>query len=201
MKCKCGCGKNIIPKPWHPYYRHDFLKGHRLSPKLKTVKCDFCHKEFQKRFSSCNPHFKHIFCSKKCTGQFAHKKNIKVCSYCGKNFHSKGSRPRKYCSNACHHKFSVGKNHPNFRTGECHNKRGSVTIETTRNGIKTRIIKHRLIMEKHIGRKLTRDEIVHHIDGNPFNNHITNLSIVSRAKHASIHCPADKRFGINKPTT
>jgi hypothetical protein len=46
---------------------------------------------------------------------------------------------------------------------------------------------HRLVMEKYLKRKLTSQELVHHIDGNPNNNDIKNLEITTRAKHAKTH--------------
>lgn len=38
---------------------------------------------------------------------------------------------------------------------------------------------HRLVMENHLGRYLTKDEVVHHKDGNPNNNNIKNLELYS----------------------
>ncbi len=47
-----------------------------------------------------------------------------------------------------------------------------------------RVAEHRLVMESKIGRYLHRTEVVHHIDGNPLNNHPDNLEIFeSNAKH------------------
>ncbi|WP_077175866.1 HNH endonuclease [Pasteurella multocida] len=46
---------------------------------------------------------------------------------------------------------------------------------------------HRLVMEKRIGRKLQRDEHVHHIDGDVTNNSIDNLALVTVAGHARLH--------------
>lgn len=51
---------------------------------------------------------------------------------------------------------------------------------------KTRTV-HRLIMEQILGRELSSDELVHHIDGNKWNNDPSNLTIVTRREHAQIH--------------
>lgn len=48
---------------------------------------------------------------------------------------------------------------------------------------------HRAIMEQHLGRKLTSDEIVHHKDGNKLNNSIENLEILTRSEHINLHRP------------
>jgi hypothetical protein len=43
---------------------------------------------------------------------------------------------------------------------------------------------HRLVVEAHLGRYLEPTEVVHHIDGNPANNDITNLEVfASNAEH------------------
>lgn len=41
------------------------------------------------------------------------------------------------------------------------------------------ILVHRLLMEKKLGRYLTRQEVVHHIDGNRLNNQLSNLQLFS----------------------
>jgi len=46
---------------------------------------------------------------------------------------------------------------------------------------------HRYIMEKHLGRKLTKDDIVHHIDHNKYNNHPKNLVALSKKEHRKLH--------------
>ena len=46
------------------------------------------------------------------------------------------------------------------------------------------ILEHRLVMEQHLGRYLLPTEVVHHIDGNPRNNDISNLRLyASQAEH------------------
>ena len=42
-------------------------------------------------------------------------------------------------------------------------------------------------MEKQLGRRLSFNEIVHHIDGDKSNNELSNLEILSRSEHAKMH--------------
>ena len=49
-------------------------------------------------------------------------------------------------------------------------------------------LQHRKIIEEHLGRKLLKKELVHHIDGNKTNNNIDNLHVcASISKHRIIH--------------
>lgn len=49
-------------------------------------------------------------------------------------------------------------------------------------------LEHHLAMEDHLGRKLQRNEIVHHIDGDKRNNSIENLHLCSNVSdHRQIH--------------
>ena len=50
-----------------------------------------------------------------------------------------------------------------------------------------RIDEHRFIVEKTLGRKLSRDEVVHHVDGNKLNNKIENLVVMTRSEHSAMH--------------
>lgn len=46
---------------------------------------------------------------------------------------------------------------------------------------------HRVVMEKKLGRKLRKGEIVHHIDHNKKNNKPSNLQVMTQAQHCRLH--------------
>ena len=46
---------------------------------------------------------------------------------------------------------------------------------------------HRVVMERFLRRKLTREENVHHANGDILDNTPSNLSLVSRSEHAKLH--------------
>lgn len=116
----------------------------------------------------------------------------KDCIICGKHFSVRHGLERvKCCSFACSRKsirdFS-GENNPNWKNG-CIDKDGYHIVR--RNNVLVRV--HREIIEQKIGRKLKKNEIVHHWDENKSNNDPDNLCLMrSRAAHNRLHGFADR---------
>lgn len=46
---------------------------------------------------------------------------------------------------------------------------------------------HRYLMEQHLGRKLDSKEVVHHINGDPRDNRLENLQVMSLSEHGRMH--------------
>jgi hypothetical protein len=86
-----------------------------------------------------------------------------------------------------------GKEHPNWKGGVIKvkgKKRKKGRRKATRMvRVKTGeyMNESRLVMQNHIGRELTKDDVVHHINGKTLDNRIENLFLTNNSFHTKIH--------------
>jgi len=79
-----------------------------------------------------------------------------------------------------------GKNHPNWKGGKIRMRGEYILIykpNHPRANCQSYVFKHRLVMEKKLGRYLTKDEIVHHQNGIKDDNSPENLFLETRNTH------------------
>lgn len=117
-----------------------------------------------------------------------------ICNYCGKAFERTdffsrfGIYKKTYCSKRCallgareEYRPTQGiitqpsgrklirlPNHPNA------NKNGQIPLA-------------HYVVESFLKTNLDKNQVVHHIDGNPSNDHISNLEVMTLGEHATLH--------------
>jgi hypothetical protein len=86
-----------------------------------------------------------------------------------------------------------GKNNPNWKGGTCVKiNKFRVPYRLVRSpdhpyAVNDYVFEHRLVVEKELGRLLKPDEIIHHIDGNTLNNNLSNLLLLTKSEHTTLH--------------
>lgn len=93
------------------------------------------------------------------------------------------ARGRKYCSRFCYQEhYSRSRRWKKTKTSH-----GYIIVNK---GKYETVYEHRLVVEKMLGRSLTSNEMVHHINGIKDDNRIENLMVVLRkAHHGVVKCP------------
>lgn len=161
------------------------LKRGPRTPKI-TMTCEQCREQFSfnQGLLGKDRAAKRRFCSNACYKVAKDPKPTFNCAYCGtlanrsKSVSFAYNYKQRFCSKVCADDAQ--------RTG-CVDKNGYRVL--TINGAS--YMEHRLVMEEHLGRKLTSYETVHHVNGLRSDNRIVNLELFS-SRHPKGQRVADK---------
>ncbi len=194
------CGKEIISSPSTIRHKKYCSKECREKDYLIETKCVICANIF--KVKKCYVNVKTLnnrCCSDKCKKDFKKLNSINkeyICSGCSRIFfgYRHNKTHLKFCSQDCSKKFMRGEQSPFFSNGATVTSGGYRAILV---GEKY-ILEHRLIMEEHLGRKLERDEHIHHKDGDKLNNKLENLELMSTVEHSRLHHKLRRNNGKSK---
>lgn len=163
---------------------------------MRIKQCLFCHKDFnaaKKTTKYCcrvcqSTHLASIYSVqnglKRRSGKYYN------CLVCSTEFYAIKAREltAKFCSRRCT-SIANPENTKKARDASPLMKRAGMTekrkyVTLYINGKQVR--EHRYVMEQYLKRKLLKDEHVHHINGNPQDNRIENLQVLSNSDHQKL---------------
>lgn len=116
------------------------------------------------------------FCSRACVDKARRNGSELSCALCDTIFYRQMAeqdldvRVNQFCSAECYQEWRAINRKP-----DTYAKQGSRHV-------------HRIVAEVVMRRPLSKDEVVHHIDGDKHNNHPSNLAVLpDQAFHAKVH--------------
>lgn len=195
MKCEyCNLEHNKKSRFCSIVCRNRHIAKNNITSTQET--CLLCGKQFYKTKSQKDA-YKKSFCCKEHYYEWQ-KKNLRnkvslTCSFCGNVYETRASRKaskRCFCSRKCQHSFFRGANGIAYKTGKKVNEFGYVMLLNPDHPRKvggSYVYEHILVVEKHLGRYLTKNEHIHHINGVKDDNRIENLQVVTPSEHRKIH--------------
>ena len=199
-KCEY-CGNDIYLPPHrlksgekHYCNRKCYTNGRKITEKTVKFNCDYCGKACE-RIISVYKLAKSHFCNKECVSKWLiRQSSIEcICSFCGKTIHTQANRVNRnsnnFCNKECYVKWlpntlKAHKN-PSWKGGRVTTHEGYIRkyMPEHPNSNHQYILEHRFVMEKKLGRYLTKNEIVHHLNGIRDDNRPENLHVTIRGKH------------------
>lgn len=138
----------------------------------------------------------YLTCSQECREERRRASwTMAVCNECSREFRDKTRREgARYCSNPCRLAALNRIPRPTKGRGEGFiDKRGHRILVVWDGDERRELGEHRLVMEQVVGRRLTPQEVVHHINEVPADNRADNLWLCAdQAEHMRIHAFTDR---------
>lgn len=149
-----------------------------------TEKCEngrrYCHRHYLDRRIE-------LYNTRKESGLPTRKAIHRVCKICGMEYTVTNNRRLvNYCRD-CTNKIS------NFCPS---NVNGGSDYVYSKHEYSVSVLEHRCLATKVIGRKLSKNDIVHHINGNPKDNSLSNLLVLSNKNHVRLHMYINEQLCI-----
>lgn len=170
--CECGCGEELVPKPWRsPNKPQRFVRGHQLRGMHRSPDAGM------KPYVPSPDEIPSGICECGCGGktELATHTSIRDRRYAG--------YPARFIQG--HSKRVKGPAHQAWKGGRTKNAQGYWMVKSHDHPAKncnSYVYEHRLVMEAELGRYLTADENVHHINGLRGDNRIENLELWSKSQ-------------------
>lgn len=181
--------------------------GRRRTSDATSKECLKCGKTFSGKYPAWIRFRK--FCSQACSGKFsrpgfgkleAKKLNptLGVCRFCKGKIEKRYTESmaayarRRFCSLKCAHS-ATGPDTCGWKGGrQTIVSQGRRVVVLQVNG--RRLLEHRIIAEKAVGRPLQVQEVVHHINGQSDDNRSQNLLVCNRGYHKWLHEEMSRRY-------
>lgn len=144
-------------------------------------KCTVCGNEF---LDASRDGYKNQ-CSTPCVNKSLSTSVKTICKNCGKDVYSRPNDIQDYCDTECYRFYRNA--HPLEFDKPIGHKRKQGGYWKIKIGVGRWMDEHRHVMEKIIGRPLTKKEVVHHVNGNPLDNRPENLKLMTHSEHKKLH--------------